>query len=106
MVSIVPAAVAGMAIVFAFLAGLSLLMVAIRATDRLRPSRAGGSVTGAPRGSGSPAPRGGRSEPSPPVRDVPVWAIAAAALYLERERESESRDAAVWVTGRRGRRPA
>ena len=98
---VLAAAGVGMAIVFAFLSLLSLLMLAIRAGDAV------GRATDASAARAPDAPRAaaGRASAGPARRDLPPWVIAAAVAYLAREREMEARTAKGWVSARTRREP-
>lgn len=87
---VVLASLVGMGIVFAFLTLLSLLMVGLRSIDRGE----------------APLPHSTdrRARPSTDIthsraRALPSWAVAAAIVYLDAERELEQGSASVW-TGR------
>lgn len=87
---VVLASLVGMGIVFAFLTLLSLLMVAMRSIDRGDASQ--------PLGTDHPAHPSTEITHSP-ARALPSWAVAAAVVYLDAERELEQGSASVW-TGR------
>ena len=85
-------AVIGMAIVFAFLAILSLLMSAIRAVvGRERPPAETPNNT-------SPVP-----ETPAVIETAPTWLLAAAAALVELENARQRPDPLPWVSDR-GRR--
>ncbi len=93
----------GMAIVALFLALLSLVMYFIRGADEAL-SRRTGDAAAAPKGLGaagfSGSSDGARRRISAPP--LPLWAIAAAAAYLDAEGESARHSATPW-TARSGR---
>lgn len=101
----------GMAIVFAFLTLMSLLMVAMRALDELGAKRArrdganrapsshadktsAAAHAGAASAAASTSPRA--------TKRIPEWAIAAAVVYLAAEEQRERHSAAAWTTHRFG----
>ncbi|MFP4550350.1 MAG: OadG family protein [Spirochaetales bacterium] len=89
----------GMAIVFAFLTFMSLLMLALRSLDRL--ARKPGAAREIAASGAQSIPASG-SAASPPSKKIPEWAIAAALVYLEAERERERHSASAWTDHRFG----
>jgi len=100
----------GMAVVALFLTLLSFVMHLIRTTDEALvrrgrvdavggegPGTAGGRVRSGATGSGPSSDGAGSGAAAPPL-----WAIAAAAVYLDAEDEVSRRSATPW-TARSGR---
>jgi Na+-transporting methylmalonyl-CoA/oxaloacetate decarboxylase gamma subunit len=90
----------GIAIVFAFLTLMSLLMVAMRRIDELAKKSRTGEVAGPTEPTKRPASDVG-AVPHAATR-VPEWAIAAAVVYLESEEERERHRASAWTEHRIG----
>ena len=90
-----------MAIVFIFLSLLSILMLLMRSFDRSGPNQsATGDVPSNAPGTNRAGSTGGdtsRIAREHAVAALPVWAIAAAAAYLDAERELDRGSASVWT---------
>lgn len=90
----------GMAIVFAFLTLMSLLMVAMRRVDELssKPTTRE-AILPSELSHGSASDAGSASLAA---SKIPEWAIAAAVVYLESEEERERHRASAWTEHRIG----